>query len=159
MWDSTIKATLDAVRRKMNTLFSHREPHNLGRKRHRTPDNSLSGNSERNHSKEKKGLRKAYYIGLAKKLIQVFPKDMMEKPTQINFLANPTDRRLAVVPAVKNLPTNIGDRRDTGSIPGLGRFLGGGHGNPVQYSCLGNPMGRGAWQATVHGVAKESSTT
>ena len=69
MWDSTIKATLDAIRRKMNTLFSHREPYNLGRKRRRTPDNSLSGN----HSKEKKGLRKAYYIGLAKKFIQVFP--------------------------------------------------------------------------------------
>ena len=42
--------------------------------------------------------------------------------------------------AVKNLPANTGDRRDTGSIPGSGRFPGGGHGNPVQYSCLGNLM-------------------
>jgi len=43
---------------------------------------------------------------------------------------------------------------DLGLIPGLGRSPGGGHGNPLQYSCLENPMDRGAWQATVHGVAK-----
>ena len=60
--------------------------------------------------------------------------------------------------AVKNLPANAGDVRDMGWIPGLGRSPGGGHGNPLQYSCLGNPMDmdRGAWWATVHGVAKES---
>ena len=46
---------------------------------------------------------------------------------------------------------NVGD---LGLIPGLGRSPGGGHGNPLQYSCLENPMDRGAWQATVHGVAK-----
>ena len=44
-------------------------------------------------------------------------------------------------------------------IPGLGRSPGGGHGNPLQYSCLENPMDRGAWRATVHGVAKESYMT
>ena len=43
---------------------------------------------------------------------------------------------------------------DLSSIPGLGRSPGEGNGNPLQYSCLGNPMDRGAWQATVHGVAK-----
>ena len=43
---------------------------------------------------------------------------------------------------------------DLGSTPGLGRSPGGGHGNPLQYSCLENPMDTGAWQATVHGVAK-----
>ena len=59
--------------------------------------------------------------------------------------------------AVKNLPANTGDRRDTGSIPGLGRFPGGGHGNPVQYSCLGNLMDRGAWRARVHGVAQSQT--
>ena len=48
---------------------------------------------------------------------------------------------------VKNLPANAGDRKDMGSIPGLGRSLGGGHGNPLQYSCLENPMDRGAWRA------------
>ena len=55
---------------------------------------------------------------------------------------------------VKNPPTNAGDIKDTGSIPGLGRSLGGGHGNPLQYSCLENPMDRGAWQGTVREVAK-----
>jgi len=51
---------------------------------------------------------------------------------------------------VKNLPANAGDIRDTGSILGLGRSPGGGHGNPLQYSCLENCMDRRAWQATIH---------
>ena len=55
---------------------------------------------------------------------------------------------------VKNLLANAGDERDAGSIPGSGRSPGGRHGNPIQYSCLENPMDRGAWWATVHGVAK-----
>ena len=49
---------------------------------------------------------------------------------------------------VKNLPANAGDAGDVGSIPGLERSLGGGNGNPLQYSCLGNQMDKGAWQAT-----------
>ena len=53
---------------------------------------------------------------------------------------------------VKNMPANEGDTGDMGSIPGSGRSHGGG--NPLQYSCLKNPMDRGAWRATVHGVAK-----
>ena len=56
---------------------------------------------------------------------------------------------------VKNPPANAGE---VGSIPGSGRFLGEGNGNPLQYSCMGNPMDRGAWQTTVHGIA-ESDTT
>ena len=59
---------------------------------------------------------------------------------------------------VKNLPASAGDIRDKGSIPGLGRFPGGGHGNLLQYSCLENPMDRGAWQATVHGVVESDMT-
>ena len=55
---------------------------------------------------------------------------------------------------VKNLPVNAGDIRDLGSIPGLGRSPGGGHSNLLQYSCLENPMGRGAWWAIVHRVAR-----
>ena len=54
----------------------------------------------------------------------------------------------------KNMPTNAGDVRDLGSIPEFGRSPGGGHGNPQQYSCLENPMDRGAWQATVQWVEK-----
>ena len=57
---------------------------------------------------------------------------------------------------VKNPPANAGD---TGSISELGRSPGEGNGNPLQYSCLGNPLDRGAWWATVHGVAKELDTT
>ena len=59
------------------------------------------------------------------------------------------DSQMSLV--VKNLPANTGDVRDMGSIPGLGRSPGGGYGNPLQYSCLENPMDWGAWQATVHG--------
>ena len=58
---------------------------------------------------------------------------------------------------VKNPPANAGDTRDVASIPGLGRFPAEGNGNPFQYSCLENPMGRGAWQATAHRVAKSQT--
>ena len=56
---------------------------------------------------------------------------------------------------VKNLPTNAGDM---GSIPGSGRSPGGRNGNPLQYACLENPMDRGAWEATVHGVPESDMT-
>ena len=59
---------------------------------------------------------------------------------------------------VKNLPVNAGDIRDTDSIPGLGRSPVGGNGNPLQYSCLENPMDRGALQAAVHRVAELDTT-
>ena len=59
-----------------------------------------------------------------------------------------------VVLVVKNSPANARDLRDTGSIPGLGRSPGGGHGNPLKYSCLKNPMDKGAWRATVHRISK-----
>ena len=55
---------------------------------------------------------------------------------------------------VKNLPANVGDAGDLGSIPGLRRSPGEGNGNPLQYSCLENSMDRGAWLATFHGVTR-----
>ena len=55
---------------------------------------------------------------------------------------------------MKNLPASTGDTRDGGSFPGSGRFPGEGNGNPLQYSCLGNLMDRGACWATVHGIEK-----
>ena len=58
---------------------------------------------------------------------------------------------------VKNPPASAGDKRDSGSIPGLGRSTGGRHGNPFQYSRLENPMDRGAWWVTVHRVAKRQT--
>ena len=64
-----------------------------------------------------------------------------------------------VAPVVKNLPAEAGDVRNTGLIPRLGKSPGEGHGNPkiLQYSCLENLMDRGAWWATVHGVAKSQT--
>ena len=59
-----------------------------------------------------------------------------------------------MVLVVKNLPANAGDVRDVGLILDCGRSPGGGHGNPLQYSCLENPMNGGAWKATVHGLTK-----
>ena len=58
---------------------------------------------------------------------------------------------------VKNLPANAGNLRDSGSIPGLGKTPGRGHGNPLQYSCPENPMERGVWQAEVHVAAKSGT--
>ena len=58
---------------------------------------------------------------------------------------------------VKNPPANAGDARDADSIPGSGRSPGGGNSNPLQYTCLKNTMDKGAWQATVHGIAKSQT--
>ena len=65
---------------------------------------------------------------------------------------DPIASQVALV--VKDPSANVGDIRDAGSIPGSGRSPGGGHGIPRQYSCLENPRDRGAWWATVHGVAQ-----
>ena len=58
---------------------------------------------------------------------------------------------------VKNPPANAGDTGDVGSMPGLGRWATGGNGNPLQYSCLENPMDREAWQATLYGITKSQT--
>ena len=60
---------------------------------------------------------------------------------------------------VKNLPANTGNTKDKDLIPGSGRCPGEGNGNPLQYSCLGNSMDKGAWRATVHRVAIKSDST
>ena len=59
-----------------------------------------------------------------------------------------------MVLVVKNPPTNVRHIRDVGLIPGSGRLPGGGHGNPLQFSCPKNPMDRGGWWATVHSITK-----
>ena len=64
------------------------------------------------------------------------------------------NRASQVALVVKNPPANTEDIREAGSIPESGRSPGGGHGNPLQYACLENPMDRGNWQATVHIVAR-----
>ena len=65
-----------------------------------------------------------------------------------------TSRVSQVTLMLKNLPANAGDVRDSDSIPGSGRFPGGEHGNALQYSCLENPMDRGAWWAILHRITK-----
>ena len=78
-----------------------------------------------------------------------------EVPSFLFFEAKKLGTQVALV--VKNPPANAGDIRDAGSIPELGRCSGGGRGIPLQYSCLENPMNRGAWQAVVHRVAKSQT--
>ena len=76
-------------------------------------------------------------------------------PTQKNYLALKVNGvGFPGGSVVQNLPANAGD---TGWIPGSGRSPGGGNGNPLQYSCLENPMDRGAWWAAVYGVAKSQT--
>ena len=74
----------------------------------------------------------------------------------INFCLKEENSLLALV--VKNLSANVGDVKDVGSMPELGRSPGEGNGNPLQYSWLENPMDRGAWWATVHRVAELDTT-
>ena len=73
----------------------------------------------------------------------------------ISFLLGYWPSQMALV--VKNLPANAGDARDMSSIPGSGRFSGVGNGNPLQYSCLENPIDKGDWWATVHGAVKSQT--
>ena len=75
----------------------------------------------------------------------------MAKVTECSFFM------LLMALVVKNPPANTGDVRDASSIPGSGRSPGEGNGNPLQYSCLENPMDKDAWQATVHRVAKSQT--
>ena len=60
-------------------------------------------------------------------------------------------------PVAKNPPANAGDLGDASSIPGLGRSPGGGNGNPLQYSCLENPMDRGAWRPIAHRIREDQT--
>ena len=76
----------------------------------------------------------------------------------LHYLPEFAQTRASLVPiVVKNQPVNAGDVRDTISIPGSGRSPGEGNDNPLQYSCLKNPMDRGAWWATIHGVSKSQA--
>ena len=69
-------------------------------------------------------------------------------------ISSPVIRASQLVVVVKSLPVNTGDIKDVGLIPGSGRSPGGGHGNPLQYSCLENPMDRAAYKAAFHKVTK-----
>ena len=79
---------------------------------------------------------------------------MLKNDNKPNFMIIMVSQ-LALV--VKNSTANVGDARDMGSIPGSGRYPGGGHSNPLQYSYLENPMDRAAWQTMVHRVMKSQT--
>ena len=90
------------------------------------------------------------------------PRDCLGQETPINiwkqwhykYVIFITSWASQVALVVKSPPTSAGDIRNACSVPGLARSPGGGHGNPLQYSCLGNPMDRGAWWVTVQKVTK-----
>ena len=89
-----------------------------------------------------------FLSGVFRDLILVFDSYVLFRfPRKVFLLPRCPASHMVLV--VKNPPANSGDIRDTGSIPGSGRSPGGGHGTPLQYSCLENPMDRGAWWATV----------
>ena len=79
--------------------------------------------------------------------LSFFQKPLLPFPKDLKWASQ-------VVPVAKNLPASAGEARDTGSTPGSGGSLGGGSGNPLQYSCQGNPLDQGAWQAPVLGVPR-----
>ena len=81
----------------------------------------------------------------------------LHKYAQISLILSGELHSPQMALVVRHPPANAGDIRDTGLIPGSRRFPGGGHSNPLQYSCLDNPMNRGAWQAIVHRVAKSQT--
>ena len=84
-----------------------------------------------------------------------YPRSQNQEAGKVRPMPKSSSQMVLVV---KNLPVNAGDIRDRDLIPGSGRSPGGGHGNPLQYSCLENPMDRGAWRAAVHGVAESDRT-
>ena len=94
-----------------------------------------------------------FYQWHCQTLSTLFKVSLDPFPT-IFTLLSAIGRASQVALVVKNPPANAGDVRHLGSIPGLGRSPGGGHGNPLQYSCLENPTDRGACTATVHRIAK-----
>ena len=81
---------------------------------------------------------------------------MSKRSSKTLLPSSKANRASQVMQLLKNLPASAGDARDVGSIPGSGRFPRGGNGNPLEYSCLENPMDRGARQATVHRVANST---
>ena len=113
------------------------------------------------HSLPSKGISamSAHYWGFTergRKLFFHLCKGQL-KQCQEEGLHKPHKWASQVAVVVKDLPTNARDIRDTGLIPGLGRSPGGGYGNPLQYSCLENPMDRGAWRA-IHSMESQSQT-
>ena len=92
-------------------------------------------------------------------VLQSMGSQKSDTTEQLNWTPTTTNSYMSNFPGasvVKNLPANA---TDIGSIPGSGRSPGEGDGNPLQYSCLGNPTDGGVWRATVHGIAKESDVT
>ena len=98
------------------------------------------------------------YISIKKSLTTKKAQILLPSASAARVCVGPLSERTSqVVQAIKNPPANAGGVRDLGMVPGLGRCPAEGNGNPLQCSCLENPMLRGAWHATVHGVAKSQT--
>ena len=109
------------------------------------------------YSRQQAGYKKDKQDGI--KFRPTIIKLSRQRPLTIQMTFSNKYGASQVVLVVMNLPANAGDIKDTGSIPRSGRSPGEGNGNPLQYSCLGNPKVREAWLATIHGVAKELDMT
>ena len=97
-------------------------------------------------------------ITLSDTLQNKFPEVFDKQVANVKLASKHRNIRASQVAlVVKNQPVNVGVVRDMSSIPGSGRPPGGGHGNPLQYSCLKNPTDRGAWGATVYWVEKSQT--
>ena len=102
-------------------------------------------------------VRILYWLAMSSSRGSSWPRDQTPHGSYYYICPYAVIRASQLALMLKNPPASAGDARDTGSIPGLGRSPGGGNGNPLLYSCLGNPMDRGAWWAIVHGVAKSQT--
>ena len=94
-----------------------------------------------------------FFVSCLDAILMLYNPDNKSTNAKISFFCSPRIDKQGFPrgSVVKNMAANAGD---VGLIPGLGRYPTGGNSNPHQYSCLGNPMDRGAWWATVHGVTK-----
>ena len=101
---------------------------------------------------------KACLGGVKVPVLKVLPVVFLRRWQQYNFESpNENSQGFPGGTVVKNPPANAGDARDAGSIPGSGRSPGGRNGNPLQYSCLENPMGKATWWVTVHGIPQSQT--
>ena len=151
-FDPCIKKICCKRKRQPTPVFSPGESHG---------QSSLAGYSPRGHKKSDKTEATYTHLSTTKNFLifsiislQYFMKTSPPLLTLFNYISRDNYIQSWAFQVLRNLPANARDTGDMGSVPGLVIFPGVGNGNPLQSSCLGNSMDRGAWQTTVYGVAK-----